>query len=66
LVVAVVICLVLLVTASGPAYSNAPPAAHDGMRQGMWRAIIFYVAFGGALSIAAATGVRASRGAAET
>ena len=66
LLVAVTVALVLLVLSSGEAYANAPPAAHAAMRQGMARAIVFYVAFGGALGIAAATGLRASRGAVET
>ena len=66
LVVGIVVGLVLMLVSSGAAYANAPPAAHAGMRTGMWRAVVNYVAFGGALGIALVTGLRASRGAVET
>jgi hypothetical protein len=66
LVVGIVVGLVLMLLSSGAAYANAPPATHAAMRQGLWRAVVFYVAFGGALGIAMATGLRASRGAVET
>lgn len=63
---AVIVGLVLLVISSGDAFSNAPPAAHAAMRQGLVRGVVFYGAFGGALAIACLTGVRASRGTVET
>ena len=66
LLIAVVVAMVLLLLSSSEAFANAPPATHAAMRQGMARAIVFYLAFGGALGIAMATGLRASRGAVET
>ena len=66
LVVAVVVGLVMMLLSSGAAYANSPPAAHAAMRTSILRAVVNYVAFGGALGIAVATGLRASRGAVET
>lgn len=66
LLIGIVVGMILMLLSSGAAYANAPPAAHAAMRNGLWRAGVNYVAFGGALGIAMATGLRASRGAVET
>jgi hypothetical protein len=66
LLVAVIIGIVLLLTSTGAAFSNAPPNAHAAMRQGLLRGLVFYGVFGGALAVSAITGLRVSRGAVET